>query len=137
MSLSSSTRECELASLTSLSQLEALSKQTKEVLVWRGDPSKVFELVQKVGEGGCGEVFRAHVRNEPDLTLAVKRIELQTSSLSGELQREIDIFRQCHHQHLCKFYGSVISDEALWLIMEVCINIIKKKKKKKKTNSNV
>ncbi|KAF4086511.1 hypothetical protein AMELA_G00107080 [Ameiurus melas] len=89
------------------------------------DPEGIFELLQMVGSGSYGQVFKGvHVRSG-QLT-AIKVINTMTAN-QEELKSEMNLLKtQSHHRNIATFYGAFIKKgtpvlgDQLWLVMEFC-----------------
>ncbi|XP_053543369.1 traf2 and NCK-interacting protein kinase [Ictalurus punctatus] len=89
------------------------------------DPEGIFELVQMVGSGSYGQVFKGvHVKSG-QLT-AIKVINTMRAD-QEELKSEMNLLKtQSHHRNIVTFYGAFIKKgtpvlgDQLWLVMEFC-----------------
>ncbi|KAH8924358.1 Pkinase-domain-containing protein [Atractiella rhizophila] len=82
------------------------------------DPAKDYQLLEKLGTGSFGVVYRAlHL---PSLTtVAVKQIHLEDSDDDiSEIQQEIAHLAQCDSEYVTRYYGSFVKGYKLWIIME-------------------
>eukprot|EP00667_Euglena_gracilis_P007169 EG_transcript_7227 len=85
-----------------------------------GDPEELFELVEIVGRGAYGAVWKAHDRRTAG-TVALKLIPCGGRDEGLEaVRREICILRECHHPNIVEFRGTYFSDGNLWILMEYC-----------------
>ena len=81
-----------------------------------------LELVEKLGKGSYGSVYRARYR-ETGETVAAKRIVLPRQDEEGyrAVQREISMLQECKHPNVVRYHGShKIGDHVLWIVMEYC-----------------
>lgn len=89
-----------------------------------------FELVQQIGTGSFGTVFRA-VHKPSQKECAIKRIDLENSDDDiEEIQKEIGILATCHDNHITRYYGCFMYEFELWIVMEYlgggsCLDLIK------------
>lgn len=81
------------------------------------DPEDLFELLDQLGEGSYGEVFKA-LHKETGNIVAVKIIPV--SSDIESLKKEISILMQCKSPYIVQYFGSYMKDNDLWLILEFC-----------------
>ncbi|KAJ3193995.1 Mitogen-activated protein kinase kinase kinase kinase 3, partial [Entophlyctis luteolus] len=77
-----------------------------------GDPSTLFQLLERVGSGrrvrvNYGDVFRARILSTGQLA-AVKIIKLEQSENLDEVLNEIDFLRECAHPTVVAYYGCYI-----------------------------
>lgn len=80
-------------------------------------PEEVFDLLEKLGEGSYGSVFKA-VHKESGEVLAIKQVPVDTDL--QEIIKEISIMQQCDSQYVVKYYGSYFKNTDLWIVMEYC-----------------
>lgn len=84
----------------------------------RADPTEEFELIEKLGEGSYGSVWKAIQRSSKQ-TYAIKRVPVDDDL--EELIEEINAMKQCRHKHVVQYYGSYFKDGELWIVMELCL----------------
>jgi serine/threonine kinase 3 len=81
------------------------------------DPTHVFQILEKVGEGSYGSVYKAR-HNRTGTICAIKQIPVEKDL--DETIKEINIMTAFKSEHLVKFFASYLTDEALWIVMEIC-----------------
>jgi small GTP-binding protein len=87
---------------------------------WTGqDPLKIFELIEKLGQGAYGVVYKARHR-EANVILAIKIVEIDNAAARKEVQDEIDVLKKCRHNHIVNYYGAIAKDKHLWILMDYC-----------------
>jgi len=59
-----------------------------------------------------GIVYKA-IHKRTGQIVAIKRVPVKKDLV--EIMKEIAFMRQCHHDHIVKFYGHFLYDEALWV----------------------
>lgn len=84
----------------------------------REDPSLIFKILVKLGEGSYGSVFKA-LDQRDNRIVAVKVLEIENEE-TAELQREIDILRECSSPYIVSYKGSFEKDGKIWIVMEYC-----------------
>jgi len=86
---------------------------------WAGDPDQCFALMDKLGEGAFGAVYRGVMRSTGSV-MAIKVIRDLTSE--DELASEIEILKRCQNRNVVGYYGTVSKTpgEELWILMELC-----------------
>ncbi|XP_077433766.1 traf2 and NCK-interacting protein kinase isoform X4 [Vanacampus margaritifer] len=89
------------------------------------DPAGIFELVEVVGNGTYGQVYKGrHVKTGQ--MAAIKVMEV-TEEEEEEIKLEINMLKSySHHRNIATYYGAFIKkgpagqDHQLWLVMEYC-----------------
>ena len=81
------------------------------------DPEEIFDLVEQLGEGAYGTVWKGMHRPTGTI-VAIKVIEIQNEIYA--IKKEISILKECKHPAIVAYKGSYIKDGDLWLIMEYC-----------------
>uniref|UniRef100_A0A8C4YR04 non-specific serine/threonine protein kinase n=1 Tax=Gopherus evgoodei TaxID=1825980 RepID=A0A8C4YR04_9SAUR len=93
---------------------------------WNGrDPAGIFELVEVVGNGTYGQVYKGrHVKTGQ---LAAIKVMDVTEDEEEEIKQEINMLKKySHHRNIATYYGAFIkkspagNDDQLWLVMEFC-----------------
>jgi len=85
-------------------------------LVSKGDPTKLFLNMVKVGEGAAGEVFLAR-HSETNQEVAVKKMPLNAQNVKL-LTSEIHIMKESRHKNVVGYIDSFRVDSQLWVAME-------------------
>ncbi|KAJ8259181.1 hypothetical protein COCON_G00181930 [Conger conger] len=80
-------------------------------------PEEVFDMLEKLGEGSYGSVFKAHYKETGEI-VAIKQVPVESDL--QEIIKEISIMQQCDSPHVVKYYGSYFKDSDLWIVMEFC-----------------
>ncbi|XP_071804281.1 serine/threonine-protein kinase 3-like isoform X2 [Asterias amurensis] len=94
------------------SQLKRLSEESLT-----RQPEEVFDVLEKLGEGSYGSVFKA-MHKESGQVLAIKQVPVDTDL--QEIIKEISIMQQCDSPYVVKYYGSYFKNTDLWIVMEYC-----------------
>ncbi|XP_051984074.1 traf2 and NCK-interacting protein kinase-like isoform X3 [Xyrauchen texanus] len=89
------------------------------------DPAGIFELVELVGNGTYGQVYKGrHVKTGQ--IAAIKCMDV-TGEEEEEIKAEINMLKKySHHRNIATYYGAFIkknppgTDDQLWLVMEFC-----------------
>uniref|UniRef100_A0A7M4EEA4 non-specific serine/threonine protein kinase n=1 Tax=Crocodylus porosus TaxID=8502 RepID=A0A7M4EEA4_CROPO len=95
------------------------------LLYFLQDPAGIFELVQVVGNGTYGQVYKGrHVKTGQ---LAAIKVMNVTENEEEEIKLEINMLKKySHHRNIATYYGAFVKkspagqDDQLWLVMEYC-----------------
>ncbi|KAM9324037.1 nik-related protein kinase [Gastrophryne carolinensis] len=89
------------------------------------EPAGIFELVEVVGNGTYGQVYKGrHVKTGQ---LAAIKVMNVTEEEEEEIKLEINMLKKySHHRNIATYYGAFVrkglagQDDQLWLVMEYC-----------------
>jgi len=89
------------------------------------EPAGIFELVQPIGNGTYGQVFKGrHIKTGQ---LAAIKVMPVTQDEEEDIKAEINMLKQhSHHRNIATYYGSFVkkmppgADNQVWLVMEYC-----------------
>uniref|UniRef100_A0A674KH95 non-specific serine/threonine protein kinase n=1 Tax=Terrapene triunguis TaxID=2587831 RepID=A0A674KH95_9SAUR len=104
---------------------DARSRCLLYLLYFLQDPAGIFELVQVVGNGTYGQVYKGrHVKTGQ---LAAIKVMNVTENEEEEIKLEINMLKKySHHRNIATYYGAFVKqspagqDDQLWLVMEYC-----------------
>ena len=82
------------------------------------NPEDIFDLIDKIGEGSYGSVHKA--RNKRTQRIVAVKVLVVDNDGGDELQREIEILKQCSHSCIVSYYGQYVTAREIWIEMEYC-----------------
>lgn len=89
------------------------------------DPAGIFDLIEVVGNGTYGQVYKG--RHTKTGQLAAIKVMDVTEDEEEEIKLEINVLKKfSHHRNIATYYGAFVKksppgkDDQLWLVMEYC-----------------
>lgn len=85
----------------------------------KGDPGRLFDLLDCLGEGTYGTVWTG-VQKSTNLKCAVKIVKIDDDL--PEIEQEIEIMKDSKSPYIVKFVGAYWGEkEKIWMVMEHCV----------------
>ena len=79
-----------------------------------------FELMDKLGEGGMGVVYRArYVKNDKLFAVKLLPENISDSTVSGRFERELEILKKLQHPNIVRCFGGVAEGDRQFYAMEI------------------
>ncbi|KAH3767650.1 protein serine/threonine kinase [Pelomyxa schiedti] len=100
-----------------LSRTVSVSVAAEDIDDVFSDPEQEFQMIEKLGEGSYGAVWKAKHRQTHEF-VAIKVLQLDTDL--GDIKKEIDFMKTCKHPNIISYFGSYFKDCDLWIVMEYC-----------------
>uniref|UniRef100_A0A0N4ZT40 Mitogen-activated protein kinase kinase kinase kinase n=1 Tax=Parastrongyloides trichosuri TaxID=131310 RepID=A0A0N4ZT40_PARTI len=88
-------------------------------VIRRAEPTDFYDLIQTVGSGTYGEVWKAK-EIKTGLITAVKVVKLEAGDNFAAIQQEIYMLKDCLHPNIIAYYNSFLKRDKLWIVMEYC-----------------
>ena len=85
------------------------------------NPFTEYELLEKLGEGECSEVYVIKNKKDKNIYVLKKFKRNKTSNLDDdEIRKQIETLKQLNHSYINKIYEYLISDDYIFLIEDFC-----------------
>jgi serine/threonine kinase 3 len=81
-------------------------------VISKTDPTEIFEILAKLGEGSYGSVFKALDKRDGKI-VAIKVLEVENDD-TKELMKEIGILEKCDSDFVVRYKGSYSKDGNIW-----------------------
>jgi serine/threonine protein kinase len=92
-----------------------LKTKTEKSELLSTNPLIKWNLVEEIGDGAFGKVYKARNRKVDSLYTAAKIIEKCTPDELEEYMIEVDILKKCKHKNIVELYESYYFDNKLWV----------------------
>ena len=83
------------------------------------DPETEFDLIELVGQGNYGRVYKA-IHKKTGKIYSAKIAYIEKANEIESFKKEINILSQCNNQYIVHYYGSYIKGHQIWIILEFC-----------------
>jgi serine/threonine protein kinase len=88
-----------------------------DYLTTKEDPEETFQILEKLGQGTYGSVFKVLHRQSGKI-VAAKILSAQSDLES--LKKEIQMLKDCDSPYIIGYYGSYVKNNSVWIILEYC-----------------
>ena len=85
----------------------------------KGDPESEFDLIELVGQGNYGRVYKV-IHKKTGKIYSAKIAYIEKSNEVESFKKEINILSQCNNQYIVHYFGSYIKGHQIWIILEFC-----------------
>ena len=82
------------------------------------DPEKIFEVLEKLGQGNYGSVYKVKKKTTNEIFAA--KISTILKSNIENFKKEINVLKQCNSPYIIKYYNSYLKNNKIWIIIEYC-----------------
>lgn len=89
------------------------------VLLRMSNPRGQVELLETIGKGNYGYVYKGKLLKKNNELAAVKVVFLKEDEIKETLL-EMEILQACSHKNITKYYGCFLKGLDLWICMEFC-----------------
>ncbi|KAI9159407.1 Mitogen-activated protein kinase kinase kinase kinase 4 [Blastocladiella emersonii ATCC 22665] len=84
-----------------------------------GPPDQDVEVLETLGKGNYGYVYRGRIKSRGNTMSAIKVVYLKESELK-ETWQEVEILKECDHVNVVKLFTTYMQGLYLWIAMEYC-----------------
>jgi serine/threonine protein kinase len=77
-------------------------------------PSSSLTILQKIGEGSYGAVFKALHKTSGTL-IAVKSVPVEEESEMDSIVKEINVMEGCVCEYIVQYFGSWLVERSIWV----------------------
>eukprot|EP00516_Mucochytrium_quahogii_P004564 CAMPEP_0203759914 /NCGR_PEP_ID=MMETSP0098-20131031/13246_1 /ASSEMBLY_ACC=CAM_ASM_000208 /TAXON_ID=96639 /ORGANISM=" , Strain NY0313808BC1" /LENGTH=477 /DNA_ID=CAMNT_0050653237 /DNA_START=173 /DNA_END=1606 /DNA_ORIENTATION=+ len=82
------------------------------------DPEYLYELLEELGEGSYGSVYKAKHRML-DQYCAIKIVPTEAED-TEDLRKEIEYLKKGKHEYVVGYHGSYQKNGKIWIVMDLC-----------------
>ena len=83
------------------------------------DPENEFDLIELVGQGNYGRVYKA-MHKKTGKIYSAKIAYIEKTNEVESFKKEINILSQCNNQYIVHYFASYIKGHQIWIILEFC-----------------
>jgi serine/threonine protein kinase len=98
----------------------------KHININKEDPEKLFQLIESVGNGSYGEVYKGRSIQNGEI-VAIKIIKLEPGEELEEVLNEVNFLQSCSDRNIVSYVGCyfkksamVKGEKQIWIAMEFC-----------------
>ena len=82
------------------------------------DPENIFEVLEKLGQGNYGSVYKVKKRSTNEIYAA--KISTILKNNIENFKKEINVLKQCNSPYIIKYHNSYLKNNKIWIIIEYC-----------------
>lgn len=83
------------------------------------DPSQIYQLISKLGEGSYGAVVKA-TNKENGMIVAIKIIPIDTDEGIDDVLKEVTFMQSLSSEYIVKCFQRYLYEDYLWVVLEYC-----------------
>lgn len=100
-----------------LNEMQVISKL--KTVVNNDDPTPLFKIIEKAGQGASGSVYLAESLKQNHKKVAIKQMDLNVQPRKELIINEILVMKDSQHRNIVNFLDSYLrNNNDLWVIME-------------------
>ncbi|KAJ1504201.1 Serine/threonine-protein kinase 4 [Coelomomyces lativittatus] len=105
------------ASAHNMQKLQSILKKCPELQTLK-PPGSDIEILETMGKGNYGYVFRGKIKSLQNVFSAIKVVFIKESELK-ETWQEVEILRECNHPNIVKYYSAFLQGLNLWVLLSI------------------
>ena len=79
-----------------------------------------FELIEQIGKGGMGVVYRArYVKNDKQVAVKLLPEDIADPTILARFERELDLLKSLRHPNIVRSFGGICEDKQRFYAMEL------------------
>eukprot|EP00398_MALV-I-01_sp_L67-1_P000093 gene93-252_t len=103
-------------SMTDPSGIPLAGEKTEKKKVLTGMAK--YKMTKKLGEGGFGKVYKAHLVDNKDEKVAIKRFKLRDRDYQTQASKEFEILKPLKHRHIIKCMDNFYHHRQFFVVFE-------------------
>jgi serine/threonine protein kinase len=86
------------------------------------DPKSIWEIVDELGDGAFGKVYKAR-NKQTNVFAAAKIVDKCNEDELEDYMIEIDILSECKHKNIVELYEAYFYDSKIWVINYLSLSL--------------